>query len=235
MITKRRRSIAAVAASALAGAALGAGGITAALWFDSAHAGGQISSGYEYFAAGIVESSDTPDDDSALSTADDDRDVTVTIGSDHAQELVDDGSIAIPLRTDSISQGNKGLTYTITQPNWGDGVFGNSKPFIFSVEKARDCAVDRAPSSPPGDLTSTPVDASYSGGSEATTEYWCLVAEFDRPKTGEYSNEATVETDQGASDSDTWSADVTSGLDPADESDHPITFHYDTFRPGEQP
>src|SRR5699024_10823001 len=154
LITKRRRSIAAVAASALAGAALGAGGITAALWFDSAHAGGQISSGYEYFAAGIVKSSDSPDDDSDRSTGDDDSEVTVTIGSDHAQELVDDGSIAIPLSTDSISQGNKGLTYTSTQPNWGDGVFGYWKPYIFSVEKARDCAVDRAPSSPPGDLTS---------------------------------------------------------------------------------
>jgi hypothetical protein len=32
---------------------------------------------------------------------------------------------------------------------------------------------------------------------------------------------------------DTWSANVTSALDPADESDHVISFTYETFRPGE--
>lgn len=232
-MAERTRSIASIAVSALVGAALGAGGVTAALWLDSAHADGKISSGYEYFAAGVVESSGTADP--VLTTADDSRDVTVTIGSDYAQELVDDGSIAVLLRTDSISQGNKGLFYTVTPPDRGDGVFGNSTPLIFPVERASDCSVDDAPSSPPSELSSTPVGASYSDGDDAVTEYWCLVAEFKRPKTGEYSIKATVKTDQGASDSDEWSADITLGLDPADESDHPITFHYDTFRPGEQP
>src|SRR5699024_9101103 len=48
------RGVATIATAALAGVALGSAGASLALWNDSVTFTGEISSGYEYFAAGPV-------------------------------------------------------------------------------------------------------------------------------------------------------------------------------------
>src|SRR5699024_9901321 len=69
---------------------------------------------------------------------------------------------------------------------------------------------------------------------------WCLVATLGSlPDEGSYTNEVTATgTDPAGTvvaDTDSWSADVASALDPAEEADHELTFTYQTFRPGQEP
>ena len=244
--TSRMRSVTVVAASALLGGTLGIGGASFALWEDAVSFDGQIAAGYEYFAAGRGEANSTTVADTAMTGASDPGtpptgdSVAVTVGAADAQLLVEDGQLAIPLRTDSLSQGNKGLHYTLTEPDWGEGVFGAADVFAFPVATADECTTGNAPAEPPAHTSSTPVATDYSEATTPTTEYWCLVATLDGlPNAGSYTNEVTATgTDpSGAevSDTDRWSAEVTSPLDPTDEPDHELTFTYTSFRPGEEP
>ena len=243
--TSRVRSVAVVATSALLGGALGLGGASFALWEDALSAEGQIASGYEYFAAGRGEANASTVADSAMTAVSDavapptGETATVTVGAADAQVLVEDHQLAMPLRTDSLSQGNKGLHYTLAEPDWGDGIFGTADVHVFPVATAAECTVANAPDDP-ADLFSTPVTADYSDSATPTTEYWCLVATLGAlPDEGSYTNEVTATgTDPSGTevtDTDSWSADVTSGMDPADEPDHEITVSYQTFRPGQEP
>ncbi|WP_147915468.1 hypothetical protein [Ruania zhangjianzhongii] len=244
--TSRARSVAVVATSALLGGALGLGGASFALWEDAVSFDGQIASGYEYFAAGRGEANASTVADSAMTAVSDavapptGETAAVTIGTADAQMLLEDHELAVPLRTDSLSQGNKGLHYTLAEPDWGDGIFGAADVFLFPVATAADCTVDNAPADPPAELSSTPVAADYSDATTPTTEYWCLVAALGAlPDEGDYTNEVTATgtdpSDTEVSDTDTWSADVTSAMDPADEPDHEIAVTYQTFRPGQEP
>src|SRR5699024_10885504 len=88
----RLRAAMIVVVAALAGLVLG--GTSMALWADASTGSGEIHSVYEYFAAGKA------DDTSPASASD--PNVSVTIGSDEAQDLVDDGKIAIGFETDSL-------------------------------------------------------------------------------------------------------------------------------------
>lgn len=226
----RMRATAIVSASAALGLLLGAGGTTWALWSDDASISGEIGTGYEYFAAGLA----------GATTAAVDHEATVTIGSDAAQTLLTDHEVAIPLQTDSLSQGNKGLHYTITQPDWNTGIFGASTVGIFPIDSAAGCAVENKPAEYDRDLASTPVTSDYSTSTTNTVELWCLVAELDKDGiSGEYTNTATVRAndpdDVVVTDTDEWNADVRLGLDPDDEPDHDIIFTYSTFRPGVTP
>jgi predicted ribosomally synthesized peptide with SipW-like signal peptide len=223
------RDTAVIGIAATIGLALGVGGITAAYWSDEVGFTGEISSGYEYFAAGRVD---------ATTPADSAHTATVTIGAAEAALLIDDGRLAIPMQTDSLSQGNKGLRYTVSPPSsWGTGIFGSADVAVFPVTAAADCTVDASvPASP--SHASTPVTADYSTSTTPTTEYWCLIATLDGlPDEGGYKNTVTATakdpSQRDVSANDTWSANVTSALDPADESDHVISFTYETFRPGE--
>ncbi len=245
-MTSRTRSVAVVAAAALVGGALGLGGASFALWEDEVQLTGQISSGYEYFAVGRGEANSTTVADTAMSPASSQTappsgySVSVTVGSDDAQVLVDEHQLAIPIRVDSLSQGNKGLYYQIEPPYWGESIFGQAHVRVFPVGSARDCTVTSAPVSQPYDLYSTPVSADYSVTQTPTTEYWCLVATLDAlPDEGTYTNTVTATgTDPAGTevgDTDSWSADVTSAMDPADEPDHELTVTYQTFRPGQEP
>ncbi|HIZ36539.1 MAG TPA: hypothetical protein H9815_12235 [Candidatus Ruania gallistercoris] len=243
--TSRARSVAVVATSALLGGALGIGGASFALWEDAVSFDGEISSGYEYFAAGRGEANATTVADSAMTAASDPvapptgDSVSVTVGAADAQVLVDDQELAIPLRTDSLSQGNKGLHYTLTEPDWGEGIFGAADVHLFPVPTAADCTLDNAPDNPAA-LISTPVSADYSDTTTPTTEYWCLVTTLNTlHDQGSYTNEVTATgTDPSGtevSETDSWSAEVISAMDPADEPDHEIALSYTTFRPGEEP
>lgn len=231
--TARLRSAAIVAGSGLVGAMLGVGGASLALWHDDVTYTGSIGDGYEYFAAGHAGSSAPAPSGS----------ISATVGSAEATTLVDDGAVAIVFQADSLSQGNKGLAYELTEPDWSGGVFDAADVEIYWVAEPGDCSPQASPPTPPATvtgLTSTPVSADYSDTTSPVIEYWCLVATLDGlPGEGEYENEASVtalDPDQTeVSDADTWDADVLSDIDPADEPDHSITFTYETFRPGETP
>lgn len=215
-----------VGLAAVIGLALGTGGVSLALWNDGALLQGQAHSGYETFAAGHA---------AGTMTAANDGSVRIAIGSDQAQILLEAGEIAIPLQTESLSQGNKGLRYTVSAPDWGEGVFGSSHPVVFAVDSAAACTVDRAPAAP-DTLVSTPVSAAYSDTTTPVTEFWCVVAVLgDLPDEGAYENTATVtakdETGIAVEEDDSWNAEVTTGLDPVDEADHILEFSYETFRP----
>lgn len=238
---QRLRSAAVVSAAAVTGLALGLGGASLALWQDAVPFAGSISSGYEYFAAGLEGETTAVSDPVAPPTGDS---VAVSVGTDQAATLVAAGELAVVLQTDSLSQGNKGLQYTLAPPaDWGDGLFGAADVSIYWVSSPDQCEVGTDPATPPSHVdghTSTSVAADYSDAATPTTEYWCLVATLDAlPDDGSYTNEVTATgtdpSDTEVSDTDSWSADVTSAMDPADEPDHEITFTYTTFRPGEEP
>lgn len=238
---QRMRSAAVLSVAAVAGLALGLGGASLALWQDAAPATGSVSSGHEYFAAGLAGATTPVSDPATPATGDS---VAVSVGADQAATLRDEGELAVVFQTDSLSQGNKGLQYTLAPPaDWGDGIFGAAEVSLYWVASADQCAIGTDPATPPSHVnghSSTPVSADYSDTTTPTTEYWCLVATLGAlPDEGEYTNEVTATgTDPSGtdvSDTDTWSADVTSAMDPADEADHEITFTYTTFRPGQEP
>lgn len=195
---------------------------TYALWGDSENLEFEVQRGVESFAAGPVNHTVEATDGT----------VDVTVGAPEAAQLVEAGGIAIALQTDSVSQGNRGLSYTISEPDWGDRIFGSAQTALFPIDSAGACAVENAPATA-SELHSTPISAEHSDSTEPTIEYWCFVAELDSPPVeGTYSSTASV-TAESTDDvtveaSDDWEADVT--MDPADEPDHAITFSYETFR-----
>src|SRR5699024_8917295 len=243
----RLRSAGVIGVAGVAGVAMGLGATSLALWNDDVSFTGSISSGYEYFAAGLAggdlttASSETapPEGDS----------VTVTVGAEEAQILAETGELAVVVQTESLSQGNKGLQYTLAPPqHWGEDYFGASDVHLYWVDEPGQCTVGGPEPALPADghvtagedggFTSTPVLADYTDTEAPVTEYWCLTATLgDLPDEGDYTNEATVSAQDPAggevTDTDSWSAAVTTAMDPAEETDHPITFSYNTFRPGE--
>lgn len=222
-----KRKVGFIGACAVAGLLLGAGGGTLALWGDTEKVAGSIGSGYEYFAAGRLDHT----------TAATRHQANVPIGQDDAAKLLDDKSIAIPLQTDSLSQGNKGLRYTVHEPVWS-GIFGAADVSVFRVDAADECTVANVPSVSE-ELNSTPVSADYSSSTTNTVEFWCVVAALPNNGTvGAYKNTATATAEDPAkvtvTDDDSWNAKVDLGLSPKAEADHVVGFTYETFRPGEQ-
>ncbi|HLV03682.1 hypothetical protein [uncultured Georgenia sp.] len=224
-----RRGLA-VALGAAAGAALGVAGTSLALWGDTVSVAGRLGTGYEYFAVGAPGQTAPAPSGTAV----------FTLGPEHAARLMAEHELAVPIQVDSLSQGNKGLSYEVAPPaSWGDGILGTAQVSIFRVDSAAACHVGaQVPTHV--ELVSTPVPATYTTDTDPTTEYWCLLARYDgSPPLGEYTNTATVTaTDPNGtevSDEDTWHAEVRADLDPAAEPEHHITFTYETFRPGEEP
>lgn len=234
--TQKRGRTVIVAVAAFAVGALAVSGASLALWNQSAFGEGQTRGGFEHFAAGQVGSVEEAVQGS----------VSVSVGVAEATELAENGKVAVVFQTDSVSQGNKGLQYTITAPEWGDGLFGTTTPELFPVSSPAECTVTDHPTTGglPFDagaapVASTPVSADYSTTTTPTTEYWCLVAELGQmPDVGSYKNTATAtakdDSGQQVSDTDDWSAVVTTGIDPADEDEHLVTFSYTSFRPGQE-
>src|SRR5699024_4221673 len=243
----RLRSAGVIGVAGVAGVAMGLGATSLALWNDDVTFAGSITSGYEYFAAGIAGTQlTTASGDAAPPEGDV---VPVTMGAQEARTLAEDGELALVFQTESLSQGNKALQYTLAPPqDWGEGYFGASDVHLYWVDEPGQCTVGGPEPALPGDghvtagedggFTSTPVLADYTDSEAPVTEYWCLTATLgDLPDEGDYTNEATVSAQDPAggeaTDTDSWSAAVTTAMDPAEETDHPITFTYNTFRPGE--
>lgn len=229
-----KRTALTLTAALAVGTLAGLGGAASfALWSDDAHLSGSVASGYEFFAAGPVGAV-TP---APTGTA------SVSVGASDAATLVTDGELAIVLQTDSLSQGNKGLTYEITVPDWGTGIFGDADIELFWVASPSGCTVGATPPAPPATvsgLTSTPVSAAYSSTTAPVTEYWCLTASLDASEViGDYENTVTAtgtDPDSGpVSDTDSWHVHLTESYDPEAEETHVISFDYATFRPGVTP
>lgn len=227
--SRRARHTLVVSLAALVGVGLGTGGASLALWSDEEVFSGSISAGYEYFAAGHL-------DDTAPAAS---EVASVSIGAGEAETLFEDGQVSVPLQTESLSQGNKGLHYRVSEPSdWGDNVFGAAEINLFAVDSPEECTPESAPANA-AELASTPVTADYSTGDEPVTEYWCLTAALDeRPGEGTYENigsvTATDPSGTSVEDHAEWHATLSSDLDPAAEPDHAIDFKYSTFRSGEQ-
>ncbi|RAF61441.1 hypothetical protein DN546_35345, partial [Burkholderia multivorans] len=74
-------------------------------------------------------------------------------------------------------QGNKGLRYELTPPDWSGGIFGASDVSVFRVRAPSECTVANTPTTAQ-DLRSTPVSAEYSETTDPTIEYWCVSAKL---------------------------------------------------------
>lgn len=243
----RLRSAGVIGVAGIAGVAMGLGATSLALWNDDVSFDGSISSGYEYFAAGVA-GAELSTASSATAPPDGEA-VTVTVGPEEAETLAQDGELAVVWQTESLSQGNKGLQYTLAPPqDWGEGYFGSSEVHLYWVDQPGQCTVGGQEPALPGDghvtagedggFTSTPVSGAYSDTEAPVAEYWCLTATLgDLPDEGDYTNEATVSAQDPAgkdvTDTDRWSAEVATAMDPGQENDHALTFTYHTFRPGE--
>ena len=234
MSTTRRRTALTAAIAGLAGACLGIGGVSLALWSDSAELGGSVAAGYQSFAVGAPGATEAAPTGTAVRT----------LGPREAARLVRDGEFALTVQVDSVSQGNKGLHYVVSPPaDWGSGVFAHTDVAVFRVDSPRACRIQVL--SPddvrePSVLERTPVPSTYSESTDPVTDHWCLYAAYDgAPEVGEYANTArvTARPPEGPAveAEDTWDAGVLARLDLADEPVHAITFTSTTFRPGEQP
>lgn len=208
-----------------AGLTLGLGGGTLALWNAALHIDTPLTTGTSTFSAGLVD---------ALQPADDDGTVTVILPPAHAATLHTQRAVAIGLTTASVSQGNPGLRYRISLPDWGDHLFGAADITLFQVNSPAECTVDAAGAVHPA-TSSTPVPATHRAGTEAVIEHWCLTAVIPvLPDEGEYTSSVTVTARDPAGvtveATDTWHTTVTTAMDPAAEPDHHITFTAETFR-----
>jgi len=203
---------------------------TAALWRDAVGVDARLPLGVAVFGVGSPgEVAYAP----AGATAQ-----AFTFGAEEARTLHTEGAVAIPVQVDSLAQGHHGLTYTV-EPSVAGGLFGVSTWTLAKVGSADACTTSVTGESP---RTSTPWDATYADAVAPTSEYWCLVAQWE-PLAGTHVDTVTATgsvTVPGLPDpvpvtgSDSWSAVVADDLDPAAEPQHTLTFTFRTFRPGEQ-
>ena len=247
--SSRRRNVttAMLAAGALAlGVGFGAGGSTLARWQDGANPQlGSINWGYEYFGAGQAK---TPAgvvlNPVALTTPTAGGVVTLdSAGPALATALLasSDGKAAVAFRVDSISQGNKGLKYSVVGPTWNAGtVLANTTTTLFKVSSLAACTPTATPPSP-NPQNSVPVSSAYSTVTAVTSEFWCLTVSGTMPDVGSYSNTAgatatnqaggqVTATPAPAPASNAWAATVTTAFLAANQNPGSVTFTYQTFR-----
>lgn len=203
---------------------------TYALWSDAESFTGNINTAHVQFTVG------TPTNVSDTITSDN-KTVNYQITQANAVTLEANGKIAIPIRVQSLAQGNQGLSYEAMLPTFTVGTpfaLGDTK--FFKVNTPGECTVADAPASPPAPpYKSTPITSDYSDTTALTEEYWCLTSVYTA---GAYTNTGTVSgsiAGDSYTDSDTWSVDVKADTTAANNPDRPITFTYKTFRPGETP
>lgn len=221
-----------------------------ALWTDADSADpGELSFGYDYMAAG------TPGN--LTSATWDGQTGTVEVpfwGPEQAQQLLDDGEIALVYQVEAISQGNGALTVTndaaylaYMEHEAGDSILGNADMFYsFPVSDPSECVVDPDISYwrdtavnitlPTDDVAGSytlmddpyRIDTELIGqGDEPMVKYLCITAKVDGGD-GVHENTATVQG-QGpggapVTATDTLTVEGLSLLDPADEPVLTATF-----------
>ncbi|MFC8191368.1 hypothetical protein ACFUMH_06845 [Cellulomonas sp. NPDC057328] len=216
---------------------LGTGG-TLALWRDEFRGAARVPVGVAVFGVGAPAAPGTL---SQYATTDGQA-LAHTFGPAQAAALYNGGaggSVAIPVQVDALSQGHRGLSYTVV-PTISGGVFGASTWRLYRVASAAACTT--ATSSTEASA-STPVPSGYTTTSTLVSEYWCLVATY-APVAGTNEEQAEVtgtpvvpekEDPADVQDAESWNVTGYEELDPGAEPSHSLTFTFRTFRPGETP
>lgn len=225
-LKNRRRTAIATTAGALGAAlvAVAVTGATSALWRTELTAQAALPD------AAVLFTVNGEDATASVPT------VAVTLGTAETQALLDEGRIALPIEVESLSQGNRGLRYSITLPTTQESdILHWADVTVFPVTAQAQCTVDtEAPILPPS--TSTPVPATYSDGTTPVTEHWCLQAELGQlPDVGVYTSTATITGTHALGEivaTQPWNIDVATAFTAANEPTHRIEFTYETFRDG---
>lgn len=226
-----RRSRATAVVLAVCGLLFAVASAASALWYDNITSAGTLQAGRISFnvgpATGVLNATNHAT-----------RVSSYNVGQSEAATLQSTGSISIPIRAVAMSQGNKGMSYTVTAPTFGaNTVFGNSTVRVFKVADAASCNVASAPATQPSGpaMQSTPVPATYSNTTTPTTEWWCMTAVYNPPASTTYTNVGTVTATAGGvsvTADDSWTTTVgATPPNPATEPTAPIPFAYQTFRP----
>ncbi|RZI92446.1 MAG: hypothetical protein EOO67_08610 [Microbacterium sp.] len=208
-------ALSALVASALPGA-------TYALWSAEMETTGVLTDAATVFAVNGAEASSA------------DPTVGIPLGPVEAQTLLDDLELAIPVEVRALSQGNRGLRYTVSVPPAADGsLFAAADLAVFPVSDAAECTVAAAlPDSP--STSATPVPAGYSDSDVAEVEFWCVRAHLDEiPDEGEFQTSTTITGTHALgelSDVTVWGFDVLTAFRAAAEPTREIAFTYETFR-----
>lgn len=226
---RSRRDIVLMVAAATLGAALvalAATGVTSALWRTELTTHGAVPD------AAVLFSVNGDDASSADPTA------TVTLGSTEMQSLLDTRSLAVPIEVEALSQGNRGLRYTVELPATAEtDILHWAEVSLFPVDGPAACTVDAVAPSELPPLTSTPVSATYSDATAPTIEHWCLRADLDAlPDEGVFTTTTTVTGTHALGEiveTVPTQIDVTTAFTVADEPTHRISFRYETFRAGD--
>lgn len=255
MSARKHKSVTGLLAAAalVVGAAAGVGGASLAAWKDQATATvAPIKVGVQVFAAGPAETGYmTPAPDLSLSTGS----VNLTVaGPSLATALI--ASVNDPTATikgatrafvvTSVSQGNKGLSYTATAPTWSTGALASPRvrTEFFQVSSAAACTLTA-----PVTITPQPVEAvspAYSSDFAVDYDFWCLRVIDTAPDAGAYENTVSAEGTGpqgtvtaspatpgtgGQPGSNVWKAIVTTALTAAGTPNATTTFTYTTARP----
>ena len=255
MSTRKHKSVTGLLAAValVVGAAAGVGGASLATWKDEASAiVVPVNFGQQYFAAGLSGSTPSPAPNLRLSTGS----VNVTVdGPALASDLiasVNDPAAPIKGATrtfilHSLSQGNKGLSYTATAPTWTSGSLAAAgvQTEFFKVDSIAGCTLTA-----PATVTPQPVQEispAYSEGDTLSEDVWCLRVIATTPDAGNYENtvsaagtdpQGTAVTASPATPgtgsqpgSNVWKAIVTTALKAAGTPNATATFTYTTARP----
>lgn len=223
-MTGRARPLAAFAGVAALAALVAAAvpGATYALWHAELETTGVLTDAATIFSVNGTDAS-------SASPA-----VGVPLGPEEAQVLLDERDLAIPVEVSALSQGNRGLRYTVSlAPATADSVFASAQVAIVPVDDAASCTTDLAlPESAPTD--STPVPAGYSDTDEPAVENWCVRAHLDGlPDEGAYQSSTTITGTHALgeiSDETVWNFDVLTAFTAAAEPVREVVFTYETFR-----
>lgn len=197
-------------------------GATYALWHDELETTGVIAD-----AATIFEVDGTAATSAAPS-------VGVPLGPEEAQILLDEHDLAVAVEVRALSQGNRGLRYTVdldaAEP---DSIFASAQVAVFPVPDAAACTTAAAlPESTP--TSSTPVPAGYSDSAVPEVEFWCVRAHLDKlPDEGKFQSWVTITGTSAfgeVSELIFWNFTVLTAFRAAAEPEREVTFTYETFR-----
>lgn len=254
MSTRKHTSVTGLLAAAamVIGVAAGVGGVSLATWKDEATATvAPVKFGVQHFAAGPAEGPLTQAPDLSLNTGN----VNVNVaGPALATDLIASlNDPAMPIKgatrafaVASVSQGNKGLSYTATGPTWTSGALASPRvrTEFFQVDSAASCTL-----SAPVPVTIQPIPAvspAYSSTFAVDYDFWCLRVIDTAPDAGTYENtvEAVGTGPQGSvtaspatpgtggqPGSNVWKAIVTTSLSAAGTPNATATFTYTAARP----
>jgi hypothetical protein len=165
--------------------------------------------------------------------------VDVPIGKSDLRSLLTERRLAKPIEVVALSQGNRGLRYSVELPAVpaapGDTILGAAELGVFRVADAAACTVDLdIPASAPS--TSTPVPATYSDSAVPEIEHWCLRADLGvLPDEGRFTSTTTITGAHALGElveEVEWDFAILTRLDAADEPPYEVTFTYETFRTG---